>query len=525
MVASHIQIQPDSTGKDVDSDALTSTEAGTPTVYRQDMIIADPVAYGSKAQVFPAGEVKVQPEPTQLFYDPYDAALDTVNRWNSPVTGNSAVAATITAGTLNLATGTVASGYSVLTTQPVFRSSTPGWIRFAYNVNLPDGAAPIANSYRFWGAAVPQVVPTTANPIVNGAGFEVSTAGKMYAVVYNTASRTAVQDLSSSGTNVQPLDANPHNYQIYYRPTNIYWYIDGALVATGSLAQSALSVDAMPSCYMAVGFSTPPVSSVSLNSNAASVSDTAVGNITISDMTYPWRRATVGKSGGISVKGTWITPLSLNVTANTPVNSSAVDVTDAGGVSFIIKNTTAGTGFTGVPVMVFEQSDDGTSWAPLPVTSISLGTSSSPVMTAGAANAEQVFDAALEGVSFVRVRVTTAQTANGMTVVIQPGGMPFSPVVSSIAPAPVTGTLTNVAASASSVTLLAANANRKQAIFYNDSSANLYLGYTASAVSVTSYTIRIPASGYYEIPWPVYTGQVNGIWDSAIGNLRITEAI
>jgi hypothetical protein len=271
--------------------------------HRQAMVIGDSVGV-QVASVFPGGELRVQPEALQLFYDPYDAALDTVNRWNAPVSGNSAVAASVTAGTLSLATGTVASGYSVLTSQPTFRSSTPGWIRFAYNINLPDGAAPTANSFRYWGAAVPQAVPTTANPIQNGCGFEVATTGKMYAVVYNNATRTAVADLSSSGTNVQPLDANPHNYQVFYRPTNIYYFIDSVLVATATLAQSALAVDAMPHCYMAVGFSTPPSPSAVLNSNAVSTSDTAAGNVTISDPQFNWRRQSVNASGQAAVLST-----------------------------------------------------------------------------------------------------------------------------------------------------------------------------------------------------------------------------
>lgn len=51
MAASHVQVAPDSTGKDVDADSLTSTEAGTPTVYRQNMVISDPTAYANKAVV------------------------------------------------------------------------------------------------------------------------------------------------------------------------------------------------------------------------------------------------------------------------------------------------------------------------------------------------------------------------------------------------------------------------------------------------------------------------------------------
>lgn len=247
------------------------------------------------------------------------------------------------------------------------------------------------------------------------------------------------------------------------------------------------------------------------------------GVILTDPLTYA-NKARVGNSGALAVRGGQPTGQTLNVTANTPVTGSALDVSEAGVVTFVVKNTTAGTAFTGAPVIVFEQSDDGTSWAPLAVTSnTTFATASSPLITAGAANAEQVFDAPLEGVNWVRVRVTTAQTANGMTVITQPGGLAFSPSVSSIAPPPATGGLSNVTAATSSGTLLAANVNRKGALVFNDSTANLFLGFTASAVSQTSYTVKIAAGALFEIPWPVYTGQVNGIWDVAAGAARITE--
>jgi hypothetical protein len=246
-------------------------------------------------------------------------------------------------------------------------------------------------------------------------------------------------------------------------------------------------------------------------------------NMVISDPVTYANKAMVGVSGALSVKGGNPAIQTLAVTAATPVTGTGLSVSEAGNCTFIIKNTVAATAFTGIPVIVFEQSDDNTSWAPLQVTSVTLVTTSSPLIATGAANASQMFDAALEGVNWTRVRVVTAQTANGMTVVTQPGGLAFSPSVSAVAPPPSLGTLTNVSASATSVTLLSANANRKQAIFFNDSSANLYLGYTSSAVSTTSYSVRIPGNGYYEAPWPAYTGQITGIWDAVIGTVRITE--
>lgn len=87
-----------------------------------------------------------------------------------------------------------------------------------------------------------------------------------------------------------------------------------------------------------------------------------------------------------------------------------------------------------------------------------------------------------------------------------------------------TATLSNVNDSATSVTVLAANANRLGAMFYNDSTVALYLKMGATA-STTSFTVKIASQGYYELPTTsVYTGILDGIWDSdASGAVRVTE--
>jgi len=84
-----------------------------------------------------------------------------------------------------------------------------------------------------------------------------------------------------------------------------------------------------------------------------------------------------------------------------------------------------------------------------------------------------------------------------------------------------TATLTNVAGSASSVTLLASNANRLGATIVNDSTAILYVKFGTTASS-TSYTVRMTLNAYYEVPFG-YTGRIDGIWTVAAGNARITE--
>lgn len=83
-------------------------------------------------------------------------------------------------------------------------------------------------------------------------------------------------------------------------------------------------------------------------------------------------------------------------------------------------------------------------------------------------------------------------------------------------------TLSNVSSSATSVQLVAANASRRGFSVFNDSTQylNVKFGTTASS---TSFTVRIAPGQYYEMPQPVYTGRIDGIWDAANGAARITE--
>jgi hypothetical protein len=86
-----------------------------------------------------------------------------------------------------------------------------------------------------------------------------------------------------------------------------------------------------------------------------------------------------------------------------------------------------------------------------------------------------------------------------------------------------TGTVTSVTAATTSATLHASNTARLGLAVYNDSTAILYLALAAPA-STTSYTVQIPAGGYYELPTGViYTGIVTGIWSAANGAARVTE--
>jgi len=105
-------------------------------------------------------------------------------------------------------------------------------------------------------------------------------------------------------------------------------------------------------------------------------------------------------------------------------------------------------------------------------------------------------------------RKATVDTAGRLQVASAPASSP-------------TSNQTNVASSASTVVLLAANAARKGATVFNDSASVLYLK-LGSTASVTSFTTRMVAYAYYEVPFQ-YTGTIDGIWASATGSARMTE--
>lgn len=105
-------------------------------------------------------------------------------------------------------------------------------------------------------------------------------------------------------------------------------------------------------------------------------------------------------------------------------------------------------------------------------------------------------------------------------------------VASQRAPAESRGTLSSVAASATSVTLSAANTARVGWAVYLHSSGNTNLFICFSASCTTSaFTAVVRNTGnqtdheqHYVMPEPAYTGAISGIWTDALtGNARITE--
>lgn len=80
----------------------------------------------------------------------------------------------------------------------------------------------------------------------------------------------------------------------------------------------------------------------------------------------------------------------------------------------------------------------------------------------------------------------------------------------------------SVSASATSVSILAANADRRKAVIFNASDAFLYLKYGATATS-SDYTVRVDPW----TPWEEWhhTGRIDGVWASATGAALVTEVL
>jgi len=111
-----------------------------------------------------------------------------------------------------------------------------------------------------------------------------------------------------------------------------------------------------------------------------------------------------------------------------------------------------------------------------------------------------------------------AVDGNGQLSVRVPGSVAVSPLIhSSVA-------VTSVNDDVTAQQLLASNNNRAGATIFNDSTATLYVKLsTTNDASTTSFTIKLAAGAYWEVPF-TYSGVISGIWDAnTAGAARITE--
>lgn len=96
--------------------------------------------------------------------------------------------------------------------------------------------------------------------------------------------------------------------------------------------------------------------------------------------------------------------------------------------------------------------------------------------------------------------------------------------ITAVAPVVSTATLSALASLATSAQLLAANSARQGLILVNTDANHCRIKYGTTA-SATSFTAVVPAAGgQWEMPYPIYTGRIDAIWDAdGAGSLYATE--
>jgi hypothetical protein len=88
-----------------------------------------------------------------------------------------------------------------------------------------------------------------------------------------------------------------------------------------------------------------------------------------------------------------------------------------------------------------------------------------------------------------------------------------------------TPTTTSVASSATSVTILTSNANRRGISIANDSTQALRLSYSDPATTANAFIVMQPGSFLWLDQQLMITGTIYGIWASANGTAQVTEYV
>ncbi|SRR6266403_800208 len=342
------------------------------------------------------GNSRVQQDPTSLFFDSFDASIDTANKW-AISNGGGGVLPAYTVASATLSSGTTLNGFSVMKTIPTFPPRQPSLLIFetAINIEFPV----LATGYRFWGFGNAPTTPTIAAPVTDGVGFEVSTTGQMYCVSWAAGTRNVIADLSpSTGNGAQPQNGGVHGYFVYFRANQCFFAIDQPdnVVALFPNGAPGPNVNTLPMTYVAVSNGS---TAVTLVVNGVSMGDYGRNNISISDGTFAFRQMTVGVNGGL---------------ANSPLDGSkatySASVTGLVGLAgdiFILNGSTTKT----IRVTHVEFSGIATAAADMDVSLIKRSTAD----TAGTAAAATPHDSASAAASAVAQSYTAAPTP-GTTV-------------------------------------------------------------------------------------------------------------
>ena len=247
---------------------------------------------------YPAGLVPVSDVATSLFQDSFPAGALGTGKWIA-TNGGGGVAQSGSAGLVTIGSGTLANGYSSITTVPSFTPVPPGWNEFEQGIKIPSSLDP--NVAAFWGYGTSPGSPTAAIPITEGCGFELQVGGKMYVSCFAASVRTVIQDLSAAtGSGKQPIDGGAHTYTEFQRDDYFWFAIDGAVVATQTTSVNGPNVITQPLKIQVVAGTSNPVASLTVTVVGTWVADLGRNGLQLSDGTVPTQKAQVSPGGAVA---------------------------------------------------------------------------------------------------------------------------------------------------------------------------------------------------------------------------------
>lgn len=112
--------------------------------------------------------------------------------------------------------------------------------------------------------------------------------------------------------------------------------------------------------------------------------------------------------------------------------------------------------------------------------------------------------------------VTTIPSGTQDVNIVSPDPLPI--INASVA----ISTITRVNSAVTSHLLVAANLSRKGLLLYNDGTAQQFVKFGTISSGV-DFTVRLTSQGYFEMPYPIYTGQIDVISSSVNGAIQVTE--
>lgn len=107
-----------------------------------------------------------------------------------------------------------------------------------------------------------------------------------------------------------------------------------------------------------------------------------------------------------------------------------------------------------------------------------------------------------------------------MVVLIKGGAIPIVVAITG----PTIGVTTTIPASVIPSVYLAANPARLGVTVNNDSANRFMYLKLGAGVSGVSYSVRLGPHSYFELPFPAYTGVIEGVWAPGVGGFAtVTE--